>query len=333
MVRLPKGTPIFENVTARGFHPPTTLKMLHSTAVTGYARFSFPDAGTIFLFRSGKLIDALLEGGAGEAGSRRLVGVEAIRATFERLAAEEGRLDAYRLSTDLTVAVQALLHGHVLFAGQTLGIVDVRGLLSKVKNRRFTGCLRIYAADRTALIFYHDGTSLGFFDDGSEKLETNPDASQSIARLAGAKLDAVVTPSTDELVIHDLLAEVDLDQLWNRCVALQKEKHARRARQEAEDQRRQRAAAVGELEAGIKEVLVSHLGAPGRQLFDKVLAERVGRSALLGGEVLDGGLADLRRAARLLTGARQTDEILSDVRSVIDTWRKLRAFEPMETWE
>ncbi len=327
MVRLPTGKPIFERVSARGLHPPTAINMLRSTAVTGYARFSFDSADAIFLFRSGKLLESLLEEGA-----EQRTGLEAINATFERLTAEDGVLNAFQLSKDLTVAVLALLHGQILFSGQTLGIVDVRGLLSKVKDQHFTGCLRIYTADRTALIFYHQGVAQGFFHDGTGELETNPDASQNIARLPDAKLDAVVTPSTDELRIVDLLAEVDVVELWDQAVARRGEEQARRAREAEATQERQRAAAIEELEAGVKNVVVSHLGAPGRQLFDKLLAEHIGQSALAGGKSLEADLGQLGQAARLLTGASQVRRLLGEIETVIDTWRSLRVPEPQEKW-
>ena len=234
MVLVPKGTPVHEKVAAKDLHLPTVLGMLRSGSLTGYARFTFSASEAILLFQEGKLSEALLE-----EQDRRLAGIEAVDVIFDRLAAEEGRMDVYRLAPDVAISIQALLHGEVLFAGQSLGIVDIRALLDKVKKQRFTGCLRIYTDERTALIFYKAGFLSASSTTAPRRSRPTPTASQNIAKLPGAKLDALATRSTDELVIVDLLAQVDVKQRWADACA-----HAEETRAEGRGRRRRPVAAA-----------------------------------------------------------------------------------------
>ena len=73
--------------------------------------------------------------------------------------------------------ITALLHGDVLYQGQELKLLDIRTLHGKLKEDQINGCLRIYTADRIALIFYRGGNAVGFFHDGSTEIETTADTS------------------------------------------------------------------------------------------------------------------------------------------------------------
>ncbi len=315
MVLVPKGTPVHEKVAAKDLHLPTVLGMLRSGSLTGYARFIFSSSEAVLLFQEGKLSEALLE-----EPDRRVAGTDAVDVIFDRLAAEEGRMDVYRLAPDVATSIQALLHGEVLFEGQSLGIVDIKALLDKVKKQLFTGCLRIYTEERTALIFYKAGFPLGFFHDGAEEIETEPTASQNIAKLPGAKLDALATRSTDELVIVDLLAQVDIKQRWADACARAEQRLVRRTQEEKEARRRHREGTLAALEDELRQIVVRHLGSMGRQAFDKVLAGRIGRSVAAGADRITEDLAELEKAARLLTGASQTRQLLDEIRTKIDSW-------------
>lgn len=316
MVFLPTGEPVYEKLDIQDFHPPTLLGMLAAGSLTGYVRFHFPTAGSILLFQGGRLVEAL----HGE-GQARLSGTRAIRKTFELLAEERGELSVYKLSQDLTASVHGLLLGKPVFEGQNLGIVNVKGVLDRFRHQQLTGCLRIYTDERTALIFYKEGRPLGFFHDGSTEIEKNPAESQNIAKLPGAKIDAYATPVVDEVGALDYLEELDVKELWREAEEHQRQKAEEEARQRAESERRRRAEAAAALEAELKTIVASHLGKPGRALFEKVLAERIGHSALQGEDDLERDLAELERAARLLTGASQTRSLLADVRDRVLAWR------------
>jgi len=316
MVFIPTGEPVYLQLEVKDTHPPTLLGMLCAGSLTGYVRFNFPAASSILLFQGGRLVEVLLD-----EGESRLSGTRAIRRTFDLLAAEEGTLHVYKLSQDLTASVHGLLLGKPVFEGQNLGIVNVRGVLDRFRQQQLTGCLRIYTDERTALIFYKEGHPLGFFHDGATEIEKNPAESQNIAKLPGAKIDAYATPVVDEVGALDYLEEIDVKELWTEAQKRRREQAEEETRRRAEAERRRRAEAATALEAEIKTIVASHLGKPGQALFDKVLAERIGRSALQGEKELERDLAELEQAARLLTGASKTRSLLADVRDRVQSWR------------
>ncbi len=211
MVLLPKGNPVKENANPGKINLPGALEKLQAGKFSGYLRFDFPAATGVIIFEQGRLISSLLED-----GRERLIAYDAIAAIFEQSLEGRGRLDVYRLSPELALSVHVLLHGDLLYKGQELKLIDIKLLLSRLKELAITGCLRIYTGDRVALIFYREGTPLGFFHDGSTAIETTADTSMSVARLPGAKIDVLTTKGVGEGMLADLLSSADLSALWKR---------------------------------------------------------------------------------------------------------------------
>jgi hypothetical protein len=125
----------------------------------------------------------------------------------------------------------------------------------------------------------------------------------------------------DEIGAVDYLELHDVKELWREARTRQRQKAAEAARQRTEAEHRRRAESATVLEAELKTIVTSHLGKPGKALFDRLLAERIGNSALAEEKDLDRDLAELEQAARLLTGASQTRELLADVRDRVKSWR------------
>lgn len=310
-VLLPTGEPLYERIAANQFHPPTVLDMLRVQGLTGYARFTFSDGAAILVFVQGAVAEAVLE-----PQTDGCAGAEVVGWIFDRLAAEPGQFDVYRLSPELAACVRALLRGDVVLHGQLLAYLNVKSLLQQVKEGRQTACLRVYTAERTALIFYAQGAPIGFFHDGSKSIETTADISQSIARLPGAKLD-LLTMRDGAAPPADLCAGLDLGELWKRSRARQALEQARRGREREDDARRRRAAAQAELARDLRQILAGSLGAVGASVFEKVLADRLARPPLRP-EQVDELLAALATAAKLLVGATQARELVEAVRVRIE---------------
>ena len=95
-------------------------------------------------------------------------------------------------------------------------LVDVRSLLDTIKRTCLTGCLRVYAEDKVALIFYREGCAKGFFLDGFSRLQQTADVSRSVARLPGAKLDLLATRHSEDVPLADLMASADLGMIWRK---------------------------------------------------------------------------------------------------------------------
>lgn len=218
MFFLPKGTPLFENLDAAKLMLPDVLTKLRSAGFSGYVSFLFPSATVIMTLETGKLGGLLLE----EQGGVRRADREALAELSDlMLATGQGLMSVYKLSPRLCACIRALLRGTVVYGAQELKLLNIAGLLQQISSERLTGCLRTYTDDRSSLIFYRDGSPLGFFHDGSSDLETVANESQRIASLPGAKIDLYSTPAMAEPLETDLLEMVDIQSIWDNAVARQ----------------------------------------------------------------------------------------------------------------
>ncbi len=229
MIFLPRGKPVKEKIKPGNVNLPGALKKLQSGRFTGYLCFSGAPRTGIILFEKGRLISALYE-----SANERTIDCAAVVRIFEESLLGNLILDIYQLSPELALSVHSLLHGEMLYQGQDLKRIDIKALLARIRKNRLNGCLRIYAEDRIALIFYEKGNALGFFHDGSTEIETTADTSVSIARLSGAKLDVVATKSLEELMLIDLQHSMDFISLWR---GVRKKLQEQRRRQHAVESR------------------------------------------------------------------------------------------------
>ena len=305
MILLPRGNPVKEKIDPGRINLPDALRKLRSGSFTGYLRFDATSATGIIIFEQGRLISALCE----ETGSRQIAGA-ALARIFAISLGGGTSLDIFRLSSDLALSIHALLHGHLLYSGQEIKLIDIKALLGQMKEEQLSGCLRIYTQEHIALIFYRQGNPLGFFHDGSTELETTADTSMSVARLPGAKIDVLTTTADEEQVLVDLLEATDVSRLWNGEV----EKIA--------SQRLHSAAAVQRTQVSIekeqREKLLqlfcaaaeAQLGRIGISLVEKEF-EKV--SALTDG-ALEQFYAAIARSARLVAGPSRIELMLTDMR-------------------
>jgi len=306
MVLLPKGNPVKENVNPGKINLPAALEKLQTGKFCGYLRFDFADGTGVIIFENGRLISALFEG-----STQRLIAYDAIATIFEKSLEGNGQLNVYRLAPELALSVHALLHGDVLYKGQELKLIDIKSLLGRLKEMAMSGCLRIYTGDRVALIFYRDGSPLGFFHDGSTEIETTADTSMSVARLPGAKID-VLTTKGGEGILADLMKSADLAALWNKAQV----ELARRSRTVEEETSRARGAREKELRqnllAMLKTVSLQHLGKIGGSLVEKEFEKN------LSGSLDEASLMvfydRLGKAAKLVAGASKINSMLDEMK-------------------
>lgn len=218
MLRLPKGTPLFENIDASELQLDAVVTKLAHGCFTGYASLTFQNAVSILVFESGKLVSMVFENDRGAS----LTDFEAMSALADQmLTSSSGKLNVYRLSGDLTMCIHALLQGEARYRAQELGLIDIKSLLERVKNEQMNCCLRIYTKDRSSMIFYKEGAPLGFFHDGSQEIEASPGDSQQLTQDPSAKLDLYSTMSADELMAHDLLEVINVSSIWKTAVSRQ----------------------------------------------------------------------------------------------------------------
>jgi hypothetical protein len=203
-----------EKVNPGKVNLPEALDKLRQGKFTGYLRFDFPVGTGLFIFESGRFIDALFE-----SAHDSLLARTAISRIFSEAIKANGSLSIYRLSSELALQLHALLCGDLLHQGQELELINVRGLLKRLRDEKLDGCLRVYAGERIALIFYRDGKPIGFFHDGSAELEMTADCSRSVACEAGAKIDVLATHGPSGQPLADLWETDNLGELWQAALS------------------------------------------------------------------------------------------------------------------
>lgn len=305
MIILPRGNPVKEKIDPGRINLPDALRKLHSGAFTGYLRFDAPQATGIIIFEQGRMISALCE----EVGNRQIAGAALVR-LFARSLAGGTTLDIYRLSSDLALSIHALLHGHLLYSGQEIKLIDIKALLGQMKEEQLSGCLRIYTQEHIALIFYRQGTPLGFFHDGSTDLETTADTSMSVARLPGAKIDVLTTTTAEEQVLVDLLESTDISRIWNREV----EKIASQRQQSAAAEQRTQASIEKERREKLLQLLQAAAEAQLGKIGVSLVEKELDKVSTLNDATLEPFYAAIARSAKLVAGPSRIELMLADMR-------------------
>ena len=228
MIYLPRGIAVRQKVNPARINLPEAMAKLRVGTFTGYLRFDAPEGSGVIIFEKGKLVSALF---VNHEETERLIAYDAIARIFEVSILGNSVLNIYRLSAELALGVHELLHGRYIYRGQDLKLINVQALLERIKAEGFTCCLRVYAPERTTLIFYEQGHALGFFHDGSADINVTADLAKSVALLPEAKIDLLETRSFENVVLADLMASVNLGPIWKRTRKLLLEE--RRKQEEA----------------------------------------------------------------------------------------------------
>ena len=314
MFLLPKGNPLIENLAAAKLKLPEVMTKLSSGGFTGYASFVFQSSTATLVFEAGKLVSALLEG----QKEGRQTGFEALSALAELLAtSNSASMNVYKLSKDLTMCIHALLQGEILFKAQELKLIDIKSLLEKIRDDHMNGCLRIYTEERSAMIFYKEGNPLGFFHDGSQDIETSSTESQKIAGLPGAKIDLFSTQGVEELMAIDLLEVVNIQNIWDTCVARHQLDNAKISKEREERELKTVSIKLAELEEKLKTVVVEYIGKVGRGIVDKEIADLGGNSCIVDKSGSTKLLNGIERAAKLLISGTNIKLLMQKLAALI----------------
>lgn len=308
MIYLPRGNPVRQKVNPARINLPEAMEKLRVGTFTGYLRFDAPQGVGVVLFQAGKLISSMF---VNKNETERLIAYDAIAKIFEVSILGHAVLNIYRLSSDLVLGIHALLHGRYLHKGLALDQCDVQALLNQIKEEGLSACLRVYAEDQTALIFYDHGYALGFSHEGLTELEPSADVSASVARFPGAKLDVLEIRSADELVLADLMGSADLGPIWQRSRKLlleerrQREEEAIRSQEQNQERQRQHILMMFKTIAG------NHIGKFGVTQVEKAFTV-VGHELKVGD--LERFYLELQKLARLVVGQSKITAMIEEMR-------------------
>lgn len=304
MFLLPKGNPLAEQVSTAGLDLAETLEKLRQGKLNGYALFRFPSAETILLYDEGKLASASVF-----QDDIRTTDRAALHLLIDLiLLASGGNFSVYGLPRTVTLALLALLGGEPLIYQQEVRNTDLNALLARIKTKQMTATLRVASGSRIGLIFYHTGTTVGFYNDTSTGIETSAGEVQRIAGLPDACIDLYVLQSNTPL--FDLAGLADIRNLWKMATSNPFELRAfdDTAATSAEPSIHPIVASTG-ADAAVREAVVldaaqRHIGILGKALAEKELATIGGGAALQQPDVVQQLLAALEKGAKLLTSSQ-----------------------------
>ncbi len=312
MFLLPKGNPLAENVPIAKLNLPDALEKLKNGKLTGCAIFDFPAAYCALVYDEGVLVNAIVHKDGTDVKDQ-----QALQALVDlMILASSGTFSVYRLSKEITLAVMGLVSGQATIDSQEIKLIDFKALLDRIKTEQMTATLKIYTPERAGLIFYHTGSTVGFFHDASKNIETAAGEVQQIAALPGARVDLRVMNSTDGFFL-DLSGLVDIRSLWEAASGNLFSTPAQPAvagtAAVAEEPEGSKPAetnlSAADIDSIIMELAGKHVGKLGRALAEKELMNIGGGSTLKIPEKLNEFLVSLEKGSKLLASANKIKEM------------------------
>ncbi len=210
MLILPRTDPLYENIPVQKINLPEALKKMGTGGFTGYLGFGSNSSEGYFIFIKGSLISILMLEGA-----FRKNGFEAITGLFNHATEKGGVINVYRMTVDLAVCAHALLHGTSLLKPEPVAGLDLKAVFARMKAQLLTGTVLFSASERSAMIFYKEGTPIGFYHDAAQEIENSPAESQRIAALPGASIEILSSQPAEDLLHHNLLETLNIERLWH----------------------------------------------------------------------------------------------------------------------
>ena len=211
---LPRGKLIKDEFNPVRMNWLEAINKLQAGRFSGYLSCRDLHGRGVVLFVGGQLV-AVRFAGKGV----RLVDQEAFSHIFDRSLSGDTMLSIYHLSQPLALQLFGVVSGEILFAAQQLQLLDIPHLLHTLKHDRFNGCLRVWAGEDVALIFFKEGSPIGFFHDGGTDLVQDADLSISVAWQPGASVDIIAGQSELAENLPNLMESLDLSGCWQQAIA------------------------------------------------------------------------------------------------------------------
>jgi len=214
---LPKANPLKEHLPATKVVISNVLQKLASEDFTGYMNLKAPGYDAFCIFALGNMVSVV-----SIEHATHITGFDAFEHMLDKVFTSDSKINIYRMTPDLVMCSHALLQGEKIYSDEVIRQIDMKAIFADLKNRGLNGVVRFTADDRLAMLFFKNGTPIGFYTSGSRNIEASPEESRKIAAMPGAKLDVFsINPQTD-IIPYDLLHMFDIDSI---CENLSK-KHA-----------------------------------------------------------------------------------------------------------
>ena len=309
---LPKANPLYEHISAQKVIIPDVLEKLGKGGFTGYLSYSSATFESYCIFAKGKLICVI----STEPG-REKTGFEAISALFDKIITTGGEINVYRMTSDLAMCAHALVLGTKLFNGNEVRQVDIKEMMTRLKNQGLNGVVHFYTSERYAMIFFMNGQPIGFYHDGAKAIETSPEESRKIAALPGARLDVCATKPLEDLMHYDLLLMVNLGKLWESATARNTASRKNELKTNISEDTVPDDKRLSELVDDLMEVAMAYLSREGREVIIKRLQDAGGSPILFDSAKTLIFLGQVEEDAKAIDSHARIDEMIDLMKSEI----------------
>ncbi|OQY24767.1 MAG: hypothetical protein B6I37_02775 [Desulfobacteraceae bacterium 4572_35.2] len=211
---LPRGKTIKEQLDTSKLKMPDALQKMCANYFSGYLSFEVAQGDGIIGYVKGQIVAALWQRYVGEERRERLCGELALQMIFREIQSDKCLMGVYRLRDDFIPYVRQFCQAKVEARDQLVELLDIHRLMARLKQKQFSGCLRLHSGDRVELIFYSEGVALGFFCDGSLGLSADIDAATSIVLDERCLVDIVRANPAGEQDCR--IRGVNLEKVWLR---------------------------------------------------------------------------------------------------------------------
>jgi hypothetical protein len=319
MYFLPKANPLYEQISTDKVLLPDLLDKLGNGHFTGYLNHAVPGFESYCVFAKGKLICAI-----SSEGGRDKTGFEAITLLFDKVLTTGGEINVYRMTADLAMCAHALLLGARVLQGDEVRQVDMKSMLARIKAQDMNGVVRFYTDERSAMMFYKNGSPIGFYHDNGKSIESSPDEARKVAAMPGARVEVRSTKSIEELMLYDLLQMVNVHKLWEAAIVRRISSQPKAASAPTKEIPPQAIAPPGQndeklaiLVEDLQEVAMAYLSREGRILVNRCIDESGGNAALLDNDKAEAFLRQIEDEARVIDSHARIDEMVDLMKSEI----------------
>lgn len=207
MFVLPRGKTVKEQLDPARLKMPDALLKMCANEFSGYLAIDGPESHGVICYEAGRITSALWL-----KQTAHLTAGAAIEQMFRMIQSQSCTLGIYRLEQPLAALVRMTCEGQLEFEQQAMTLVDVDRLLDRLEQSRFSGALRLQAAEQVAMIFYRSGEPLGFFHDAHSELQLEVPLSQSLAALEHCRLDVIRFSAANDSEPRGIA--INLEQAW-----------------------------------------------------------------------------------------------------------------------
>lgn len=325
MYILPRSNPLYENISVQSINLPDAISKLGAGGFTGYLGFGSSSAEGYFIFIKGSLISALML-----HGSQRKTGFEAINSLFTHAITEGGIINVYLMTPDIAVCTHAMLHGETTVKQEKVANIDLMTTLGRLKTQQANGTVLFSTPERNAMIFYKEGTTIGFYHDAAKEIERTPTESQKIASLPDALVEVKTAPTAAVLSLQNFLESLNINKLWNTILSRSKPAESKPPSDipkqdnqvtpspSASPQTSEHSVSVlKEIVSDLHEIAKAYLGRSGADLVDQLLNNAGGIQILQDSAKMKQFLATLSERAPEIDPEAKVDEMTDLMQSEV----------------